>query len=246
MEVGVDGTRNEEVLEDAPIITMTVGNMARYRNKIKPVGEDTVLVFDIDGCLYSNKNGLVQLEEEYITEYYTRLSQGKECPDFQTAFSSVGRYQEMFCRYLGVEPGEFSSYHSSFDFGRFLREDVELRDFLHGVGIRKWCFTNGPRHRALMILDMLGVRGCFEGVICLDEEAADFMLKPQTESYEFVTSVLGIGDVGKVHFFDDQAENVAAAREFGWNGYLIEDETRIIDVVRRVVESVQASASVER
>lgn len=51
-------------------------------------------------------------------------------------------------------------------------------------------------------------------------------IKPQPEIYRRAAELAG-ADPAKILFFDDRPENVAAAREEGWDAVLIEDPQRI-------------------
>ena len=97
-------------------------------------------------------------------------------------------------------------------------ETVARLEALRGDGHRTYVFTNGtdwvPEELALLGLDQL-----FDGVINSYELGHK---KPDAEAYAAAHALIeaDLGrtvERGEVWFTDDRADNVAAAREFGWH-----------------------------
>jgi pyrimidine 5'-nucleotidase len=219
------------------VIPMINGNAAKFKDLIRPVGHERVLLFDIDDCLYDAENGMQADEKRRLMELFEQLKvDRKNCPAFHEAYASTSLYQELFYLHLNIEPKKFWEIFTVPRFHEYIHEDAELREFLKSIPIRKWCFTNGNRERALSILTLLGITECFEGVFCADNHDMDFIGKPKSGSYKMVVETLGIKNPANVYFFDDALGNIVAARELGWNAYRVEPGVRIIDLVKGVSE----------
>ena len=105
--------------------------------------------------------------------------------------------------------------------GSVIDETVERLEVLRACGHRTYVFTNGtdyvPRE-----LELLGIGRLFDALL----NSADFgVAKPDPKAYaaahRAIEADLGrVVDFGEVWFTDDRDENVAAAREFGWDAVL--------------------------
>ena len=101
--------------------------------------------------------------------------------------------------------------------GTVIDETVERLEVLRSAGHRTYVFTNGT-DQVPAELELLGLRGLFDGVL----NTTDFgVAKPDPLAYAAAHRAIE-RDLGRelprdeVWFTDDLAENVAAAREFGW------------------------------
>lgn len=251
-DVGVSsGVTMSRRMDGIMIVPMTRMNRLVYPASIKPLEEEPLLLFDIDGCLYDSEECKLQREERaFFAREYMRLVRDDVYLDFRDEYKKApqGHQQRIFCGDdVGLSREEFLDLHYSFDFREHLKEDLELRNILKGTKIRKWCFTNSPPRRALIVLDALGIKDCFEGIICNDVDAPDFIIKPWKEAYGFVMEVLGINNPDNVYFFDDAYANVVGAEEFGWkHSYHITNSNKIKDVLSDVIKSIQSNDTMER
>ncbi|GAB3872597.1 HAD family hydrolase [Terrabacter terrigena] len=102
--------------------------------------------------------------------------------------------------------------------GTAIGETVERLETLRSAGHRTYVFTNGTDNVPAE-LELLGLSRLFDGLL----NTADFGVgKPDPLAYAAAHRAIE-ADVGRglarnaVWFTDDRAENVAAAREFGWD-----------------------------
>ncbi|KAI4290865.1 putative hydrolase of the HAD superfamily [Pancytospora philotis] len=190
----------------------------------EPVGEGAALVFDIDNCLYHSPEYLGQ----EMTSIRSMLLDSKRLTEKEWADSfQMGKlFREVLFRVIGLHPTAYSDMFDTSEPADFLAEDAELREILQALPHRKFCFTNGGVKRARKILQHLRIEECFELVFCADEVDTEFISKPKPEAYAFVDAALGTASRSQIHFFDDSAENVAAAKSHGWNGYLVENNIK--------------------
>ena len=100
-------------------------------------------------------------------------------------------------------------------------ETVELLESLRAAGHRTYVFTNGT-DLVPAELEMLGLMRLFDGVL---NSAVLGFAKPDLQAYAAAHRAIE-ADIGRVveppavWFTDDRADNVAAAREFGWDAEL--------------------------
>lgn len=102
--------------------------------------------------------------------------------------------------------------------GTVIDETVERLGELRSAGHRTYVFTNGTDNVPAE-LELLGLARLFDGLL----NTADFgVAKPDPLAYAAAHRAIE-GDLGRglardeVWFTDDRAENVVAAREFGWD-----------------------------
>lgn len=105
--------------------------------------------------------------------------------------------------------------------GSPIDETVERLRTLRDGGHRTYVFTNGTDYVPEEI-ELLGLTPLFDRIL----NSADFgIAKPDPEAFAAAHRVIEV-DVGRpvarddVWFTDDRADNVAAAREFGWEAEL--------------------------
>lgn len=105
--------------------------------------------------------------------------------------------------------------------GTVVDETVERLEALRADGHRTYVFTNGTDY-VPQELELLGIARLFDGVL----NSADLgVAKPDVRAYAAAHAAIE-ADLGRglgreqVWFTDDRADNVAAAREFGWTAEL--------------------------
>lgn len=180
-----------------------------------PVGDEKVLIFDIDYCLFQSE-GMKKHEHASVISRFLELSKGTE-EEWYSHLLNFGLFRQIFYSLFGIHPSEFSRSYDIPDLGSFVKPDPELREMLEAVPLRKFCFINGCKERASSVLKYLQLSHVFEAVVCADVVETEFICKPTARSYKFVEDFLGISAPGSIFFFDDTLKNVDAARAAGWN-----------------------------
>lgn len=111
--------------------------------------------------------------------------------------------------------------------GTPVEETVERLEALRDVGHRTYVFTNGTDY-VPKELELLGLAHLFDGVL----NGATFgVAKPHAAAYAAAHQAME-ADLGRslsrteVWFTDDRADNVDAARQFGWDAVLFTPRTR--------------------
>nr|AGE95419.1 hypothetical protein ECU05_1170 [Encephalitozoon cuniculi] len=217
---------------------------ASINTKPRKIGNDILFLYDIDDTLYHPSNNLQEMERKFLVEKFLSLKEGSTPEMFEDQLNVALLYSALFYKYGNLSLEEYWEMISEFDYLQYLSPDMDLRNFLLSMkNVRKCCFTNGPRDRAENILTKIGILDCFEVVVCIGKYDKTFCCKPLSESYEFVTKVLGIESPGNVYFFDDSENNIIKAREIGWNGWLITRDCNILDVSSRLFQAICNDAS---
>ena len=202
---------------DSKYVEMCSRNM---ENKFEPkVGNEKVLIFDIDQCLYHVPE-LEYFENTNIKSAFLSLSKLTE-QMVDGIFSTVDLYRMAFFKILDMHPSHFCKTYEDEHPPRFIEKDPLLIEILSNIKIRKFCFTNGTKNRASKILQHMELEDLFEAVICTDSIDTEFICKPQITAYQFVENYLGIESRRNVYFYDDSEKNINAAISFGWNGILV-------------------------
>ena len=105
--------------------------------------------------------------------------------------------------------------------GTVIDETVERLEALRSGGHRTYVFTNGTDY-VPQEMELLGITRLFDGLL----NSADFgVAKPDPRAYAAAHRAIE-ADLGRavahdeVWFTDDRDDNVAAAREFGWDAEL--------------------------
>ncbi|KAL2324389.1 hypothetical protein Fmac_023447 [Flemingia macrophylla] len=125
-------------------------------------------------------------------------------------------------------------YHS-FVHGRLpydvIKPDPQLRNLLRSINQRKIIFTNSDRIHALTVLDRLGIKDCFEQIICFETmnpnlpnatrpDQFPVLLKPSPDAFKIALHAANV-DPRRTLFLDDSIRNVAAGKEMGLHTVLV-------------------------
>ncbi|XP_047317810.1 uncharacterized protein LOC124921228 [Impatiens glandulifera] len=131
-------------------------------------------------------------------------------------------------------------YHS-FVHGRLpydlIKPDAELRSLLRSINQRKIIFTNSDRNHAIRALDKLGVRDCFEQIICFETMNSNLwkstrldefpvVLKPSIDAMKIAIEV-GRLDPRRTLFLDDNVKNIIAGKSIGLQTILVGQSGKI-------------------
>ncbi|KAF9763421.1 hypothetical protein NGRA_1276 [Nosema granulosis] len=227
-----------------PFISMKKENIILFKDSIKKVGDDYIFLFDIDDTIYKSSEKFHQNQIKSFYEAYDKLREkaikdGKTIPPVDVALKENALYTETFFKYFDITPIQLEAFREQCDYSEFLEKDEEVRNMLLSIPFRKWAFTNGLKSRADPILEVLGLKDCFEGVICFDDDSREIIGKPKDSAFEFVEELLGIENKQKVFFFDDALINIKTGERFGWRSIHVRKEDCIIELVNDVLKDIK-------
>ncbi|GLT79193.1 hypothetical protein SLA2020_506890 [Shorea laevis] len=142
----------------------------RYRFAQNPKYD--CLLFDLDDTLYPLSSGIARECGKNIKDYMVEklgIDKDKIIELSNLLYKNYGTTMAGL-RAIGYD-FDYDEYHS-FVHGRLpyenLRPDPVLRSLLLSLPFRKFIFTNADRNHAANALSKLGLKDCFEGIICFE------------------------------------------------------------------------------
>uniref|UniRef100_K7LLA0 Uncharacterized protein n=1 Tax=Glycine max TaxID=3847 RepID=K7LLA0_SOYBN len=116
--------------------------------------------------------------------------------------------------------------------------DHQLRNLLLSIKQRKIVFTNSDRIHAMRALDRLGVKDCFEQIICFETinpnlpystrpDEFPILLKPSLDAFKIALDAANVDPRRTILcyilqlFLDDSVRNIAAGKEMGLHTVLV-------------------------
>lgn len=204
-------------MQGEKIIEMSSRN--KHLRHEKPVGDEIIFVFDLDYCLFQSKE-MYDSENEIICETFLKLTNQTDKEFWHRSLQNSGNlYRKAFYYILGVHPKDYvERMYDIPEYQKYLKPSPKLKNLLESVKIRKFCFTNGSKMRAEILLRHLELFDIFDAVVCIDSLDVEFICKPEEGAFRFLENFLNIKNPSKVYFFDDSLSNVNAAIQMGWNG----------------------------
>ncbi|KAL3626264.1 hypothetical protein CASFOL_029813 [Castilleja foliolosa] len=193
------------------------------------------LIFDLDDTLYSSKTGIGQALRRNVQDFLIEKCgfPESEAPNLNIKLFTTYGSTLAGLRALGYDINA-DDYHR-FVHGKLpydlIRPDSKLRNILQSIKQRKIIFTNSDRIHAIKALDRLGIRDCFEKIICFETMNPNLMksnrpdefpvvLKPSIEAMNIAVEAAEV-DPRRTLFFDDNVKNVAAGKAVGLRTVLV-------------------------
>jgi putative hydrolase of the HAD superfamily len=94
-------------------------------------------------------------------------------------------------RHHGTSPHHFlEETHKLHDLPERVLEVKRLRHMLQSLSGRKLVFTNAPKSYAIRVLDILGIRDCFEFIFSV--ESTKFHAKPSLRGFQMLLKTLKV------------------------------------------------------
>lgn len=186
-----------------------------------------VLFIDLDDTLYPSAVGLWEAIRVRIDLYM--IERMKLSPDIVPALR-----KELFLKHGTTMRGLQAQYHIDekdyLDFvhdvpvADYLTPNPELRGMLAKYPQRKVIFTNADTNHANRVILSLGLEGCFDQII--DIQDIDPFCKPQVQAFSKAMEIAGVDDPSECVMIDDALRNLQAAREIGLYTIQIGTENR--------------------
>ncbi|KAL6970403.1 hypothetical protein U1Q18_030103 [Sarracenia purpurea var. burkii] len=193
------------------------------------------LLFDLDDTLYPWNTGIRDATKRNIEDF---IAQKCPFPDIQASTLRVELFKTYGSTLAGLRALGYNidadDYHS-FVHGRLpyhsIKPDAQLRNLLRSINQRKIIFTNSDRNHAMKVLDRLGIKDCFEQIICFETlnpnlaksirlDEFPVVLKPSLEAMRIAIDVASV-DPRRTLFLDDSVRNVAAGKALGLRTALV-------------------------
>jgi len=182
----------------------------------------STLFIDLDDTLYINEDGLWAAIKERMSQYMIEKLDipAEKVPDLREHYyATYGTTLRGLQHDFHVDADEYLRYVHDIPLDRYLKPDPELKELLLKIPQKKWIFTNADSDHAIRVLDVLGVRDAFEGII--DVRAMGFLCKPDIQVYRLALSHAGNPAPQNCVMFDDSEKNLRPAKELGMTTVLV-------------------------
>ena len=182
----------------------------------------TSLFFDLDDTLYPASSGLWDAIRERMNVYMQKffdLPEEEIIKIRQAYLESYGTTLRGLQAHFVVDADDYLAFVHDIPLEKFIQPDPRLRTLLQSLPQHLWIFTNADQHHAKRVIDILGLEGCFDGII--DITAIDFACKPDKIAYQRALHIVGGENPSNCIIFDDSIRNLAPARELGFYTILI-------------------------
>ena len=171
-------------------------------------------IFDCDGVLYDDLEGVFGQVSKRMTEYISKklnlsLEKAKELQTnyfhkYNTSLNGLMIHHD-------INPQEFLKYVHDINLD-FLKKDLKLRKELLELKTKKFVFTNGSHEHASNITKTLGINDLFDGFFDITD--CNFLPKPSIEPYRKLIDKFNIKPSETV-FIEDIAINLEPAKKLG-------------------------------
>ena len=180
------------------------------------------IFFDLDGTLYNDDSGLWDLLLERI-QLFMRERVGiaeNEISDTRKAYlKQYGTTLRGLHIHYNVDPQEYLEYVHDLPIEERIHKNHDLEHMLKQLKQIKWIWTNASTAHAERVLNALGVRGYFRGIV--DIERMAFQNKPQLSAYTIAMDDAKQLEAKRSLFIDDRVENLAPAKNLGAKTILV-------------------------
>ena len=182
------------------------------------------ILFDCDGVLYSDLEGVFGQVSKKMTQYISnKLNVDlKKAKELQTNyFHKYNTSLNGLMIHHDIPPREFLDYVHDIDLS-FLEKDKVLRGELENISLNKFVFTNGSKEHVKNITSHLGIEDQFDGVF--DIVDAEYHPKPEARAFDLMIEKFKI-DPKETLYIEDIAKNLSIGKERGTTTvWLINDE----------------------
>ena len=166
------------------------------------------ILFDCDGVLYSDLEGVFGQVSKKMTQYISnKLNVDlKKAKELQTNyFHKYNTSLNGLMIHHDIPPREFLDYVHDIDLS-FLEKDKVLRGELENISLNKFVFTNGSKEHVKNITSHLGIEDQFDGVF--DIVDAEYHPKPEARAFDLMIEKFKI-DPKETLYIEDIAKNLS-------------------------------------
>lgn len=171
---------------------------------------------DLDETLYPSGNGLWEAIGQRMNRYMVEKVKlpAEQVPSIRKHYYlTYGTTMRGLQIHHAVDADEYLAFVHDLDLTQFLQPDPHLRAVLLSLPQKLWIFTNADAAHAGRVISVLGLEGCFDGVI--DVRAIQFSCKPERLAYHRALALAGTPDPAACVLLDDSVANLGPALELG-------------------------------
>jgi putative hydrolase of the HAD superfamily len=177
----------------------------------------STFLIDLDETVYPVETGIWSAARSRMNQYMHDVLHfnWEEIPRIrERLFHEYGTTTRGLQVVYHIDVDEFLEYVHDLPIQQMLKPDPELGQVLRCYPQRKLVFTNATRKHAEKVLEVLGVRDCFEDIV--DIYTIQPFCKPQVEAYQIAMRIAKEPVPQRCLFIDDTIKNVETAREMGF------------------------------
>lgn len=192
---------------------------------MSPNSNLTTFFIDLDDTVYPASAGVWPLIQQRIYAYMQEvlgIPQEEVSPLRERLFRAYGTTLRGLQIERGADMNDYLSYVHNLNLEGYLKPSPELCAALDTYPQSKWVFTNASRAHAQNVLNVMGLAGSFNGVI--DVTDMEPFCKPDREAYLVALHLAGNPSPQQCLLVDDRRQNLAAARNLGFQVILISDK----------------------
>jgi putative hydrolase of the HAD superfamily len=184
----------------------------------------TTLLFDLDDTLYPPGNGLWAAIRERMGQYMIeRIGlPAEEVPTIrQRYYQTYGTtLRGLLANYPDrVNADDYLAYVHDLPLEDYIQPDPKLRQLLLTFPQQRWIFTNADANHARRVLNVLGLRDCFAGIV--DVRGLGLACKPDPQAYRRALAIVGEPNPACCVLLDDAVHNLAPAHSLGFTTVLV-------------------------
>jgi putative hydrolase of the HAD superfamily len=179
------------------------------------------ILFDLDETLYPREAGLLKEVGRRIQRWLCeRLELSWEEAQVlrRDYFVRYGTTLNGLLAERNVDAHDYLVYVHDVPIERYLDSDLGLAEMLSHLPLRRAIYTNATAEYAQRVLDILGVRDCFERIISIED--VGLQNKIHREAYERALALLGV-EGPRCVMVEDTVRNLRAAKALGMATILV-------------------------
>ncbi len=180
------------------------------------------LYFDLDDTLYPSSSGLWDAIRDRMNIYmqkYIDLPLNEITAIRQGYLERYGTTLRGLQTHYNINAEDYLAFVHDLPLEEYILPDPGLRTILLSLPQKRWIFTNSDHNHAYRVLNILGLAGCFNGII--DIHAVDYACKPDITAYERALQITGDNNPEDCVIFDDSVRNLTPARSLGFYTILV-------------------------
>ncbi|MBT6150884.1 MAG: pyrimidine 5'-nucleotidase [Chloroflexi bacterium] len=182
----------------------------------------TTIFFDLDGTLYPHNNGvwgaIAENMDRYIVDNFG-INEDKVAKLKQDYFIEYGTTLRGLQKNFEVDTLDYLAHVHDIPLEKYLKPNSKLNDILTQLPQKKWILTNSDYPHSERVLNQLGIKQHFEGII--DVWTTKFLPKPDPFAFNKALEIAGHLNSSDCLFVDDIPKNIEGAKTLGFKTVLV-------------------------
>ena len=175
------------------------------------------ILLDLDDTVYPSNSGLWEAIGERINQFMierVHISTESVLELRERLYHQYGTTMRGLAAEYQIDIYDYLAYVHDVPLKNYIQPDPALRQALLGLPYRPVIFTNADTAHARRVLSIIGIDDLVSNII--DILAVSPYCKPQEGAFKKALALVGEVDPHRVAFFDDNINNLKAARQLGF------------------------------